>query len=127
MLMHFHPALCVLCLFFQIPEQSSSAVNPNQMMVELLFFEPAARDPKPMGSTFFNILKVLNVWLCTEYSVVFWYKSSNLLMIFLSNNAEIIFLQEPIVTHQFDVMLNKQVTTRFIVLCVCSKCTLMFC
>ncbi|KAI2663259.1 Non-homologous end-joining factor 1 [Labeo rohita] len=59
----------------QIPEQSSSAVNPNQMMVELLFFEPAARDPKPMGSTFFNILKVLN---------------------------------EPIVTHQFDVMLNKQ-------------------
>ncbi|XP_026112795.1 C2 calcium-dependent domain-containing protein 6 isoform X2 [Carassius auratus] len=44
----------------QIPEQNSSAVNPNQIMVELLFFEPAARDPKPMGSAFFNVLKVLN-------------------------------------------------------------------
>ncbi|XP_016122440.1 amyotrophic lateral sclerosis 2 chromosomal region candidate gene 11 protein [Sinocyclocheilus grahami] len=48
-------------------------------MVELLFFEPAARDPKPMGSAFFNVLKVLN---------------------------------ESIVTHQFNVMLNKQVVCK---------------
>ncbi|XP_059427648.1 cation channel sperm-associated targeting subunit tau-like isoform X3 [Carassius carassius] len=63
----------------QIPEQNSSAVNPNQIMVELLFFEPAARDPKPMGSAFFNVLKVLN---------------------------------ESIVSHQFNVMLNKQVVCK---------------
>ncbi|XP_042581358.1 non-homologous end-joining factor 1-like isoform X2 [Cyprinus carpio] len=63
----------------QIPEQNSRAVNPNQIMVELLFFEPAARDPKPMGSAFFNVLKVLN---------------------------------ESIVTHQFNVMLNKQIVCK---------------
>ncbi|KAK2888842.1 hypothetical protein Q8A67_014217 [Cirrhinus molitorella] len=63
----------------QIPEQKSSAVNPNQIMVELFFFEPTARDPKPMSSAFFNVLKVLN---------------------------------ESIVTHQFDVMLNKQVVCK---------------
>lgn len=32
-----------------------------------------------------------------------------------------IFIQESIVTHQFNVMLNKQVTTRFSVVCVCKE------
>ncbi len=32
-----------------------------------------------------------------------------------------IFIQESIVTHQFNVMLNKQVTTRFSVVCVCEE------